>query len=98
MNNNAQIALKNKSNWMVIGPGWSEAGSLVGRPMPKVDCPIVETTSADQKLAEKTVRKFTSDAGASDVDRLITELLAIGSTLVIPVDIHEFNITMNAAV
>lgn len=97
MKNNPQIALKNQASWAVIGPYWRETG-MTNVQMPAVSCPIVDTCHAKSEDVTKIVKRFVEIEGVKDVDLFITELMAIGCVMTIPVGVHEFSITMPSRV
>lgn len=97
MKNNPQIALKNQASWAVIGPYWRETG-LTSAEMPAVSCPIIDTRHAKAEDVSRITKKHVEIEGVKDVDLFITELMAIGCMTTIPIDIHEFSITMPSRV
>lgn len=91
----AQIALKNESTWVIIGPGWRENGLMCVCDLPSVNCPAIDTRKAKRDQVRIVVNKYVSDGGVDHLDSFITELLNLGCSMTVPANIHSFSLVMN---
>ena len=79
---NAQIAFLNDDSWAVIGAYRRITASPDVRPMPAVDCPIIDTTGITNiELKRRIIRRHISPPGVDDIPALINKLLRIGGML-----------------